>query len=119
MTVPLEREFAQLWEAIAMPFDCSEHEPTVAALSVIERHVRETGAASRCEKCGHDDVLIRWHEKRPTNRQAACRDSMSVLDYGRLPESHREHLHHHCRRCQYEWVGPVRAALPAQEGAEA
>jgi hypothetical protein len=35
---------------------------------------------------------------------------MSVLDYGRLPESRAEHLHFHCRRCQFIWLGPVLAA---------
>ena len=87
----------------------------LAALSVIERHVQDMERETRCEKCGTDDVLVRWHERRPSNRQAACRDDMSVLDYGKRPEEKKEHLHYHCRRCQFDWTAPVRAALPARE----
>ena len=57
----------------------------------------------RCEKCGSDDVLVRWH--RASKYRTECERYRSVLDPG--PKSHKEHLHFHCRRCQYEWIGPI------------
>jgi hypothetical protein len=60
----------------------------------------------RCEKCGGDDVQCRWHGEGaydPSRRHAPCWG-----DYGRTGgKPAEEHLHYHCRRCQFDWTGPL------------
>jgi hypothetical protein len=64
------------------------------------------GAKLRCGKCGFGDVMIRWHGNgayHSSRRGQACWG-----DYGSdrgKPKS--EHLHYHCRTCQFSWTGPL------------
>ena len=57
----------------------------------------------RCEKCGGDDVLCRWHGEGaydPSRRHAPCWG-----DYGDTRgKPAEEHLHYHCRRFQFDWT---------------
>ena len=52
-----------------------------------------------CPKCSCGDVGVAWHEN---DRFPAGCGSMARV---RNPS---EHLHYTCRRCQYEWTGPIR-----------
>ena len=61
--------------------------------------------APTCEKCGSDDVLTRWHGEgfyHSSRNHTAC---WSKFDLGGAGE--HEHLHYHCRTCQFEWTGPL------------
>jgi hypothetical protein len=63
-----------------------------------------------CEKCGSDDLNVQWHGAGPdhrTRQYARCR--VYGEDRGK-PAG--EHLHYHCRRCDFDWAGPL---TPAEE----
>jgi DNA-directed RNA polymerase subunit M/transcription elongation factor TFIIS len=79
-----------------------------AALRRLEARV----AVVNCPKCGGNDVLVRWHRAQARGDfWTTCEQKRSVLDSDR-PKSAEEHLHYHCRRCQYDWIGPVLQAAP-------
>lgn len=54
----------------------------------------------RCEKCGSDDISCTWHQGR-----------FGAAVYHRCQytqtQHEGEHLHYSCRRCAYEWTGPL------------
>lgn len=58
----------------------------------------------RCEKCGSDDVCVRWHgegSEHDSRHYDVCRE------YGRWRgEPKEEHLHYTCRTCSWQWHGP-------------
>lgn len=63
-----------------------------------------------CVKCGSTDILVEWHRKSTfefPNEIAGdtCGEHRSILD--EYPREPKEHLHYHCRGCQYEWTGPT------------
>jgi hypothetical protein len=41
-----------------------------------------------------------------------------TCSYGSNAKEHGEHLHRHCRGCQYDWIDPVRAASPVSVTAD-
>lgn len=65
-----------------------------------------------CPKCGTDDVLVRWHDRKKRGDYfGPCERERSATS--RRPVSDKEHLHYHCRRCQYDWLGPTLAEMAA------
>lgn len=62
-------------------------------------------AAPACEKCGGDDIYIAYHAKGCSDPD--CR-SCAKCSYSDHAKAHGEHLHYHCRRCHFDWLGPVK-----------
>ena len=59
-----------------------------------------------CEKCGSDEVLTRWHGKGAYHESRYPQPCHG--DYGPSRGKPKgEHLHYHCRNCQFDWTGPV------------
>ena len=64
-----------------------------------------------CIKCGSVDISTEWHRATSFKFPASfcsdtCGEHRSSLD--KFPKEKREHLHRHCRNCQFEWIDPTK-----------
>lgn len=62
-----------------------------------------TAQATSCAKCGGEDIYTRYHKQGCSKENCSCAE----CSYGSHSKQHTEHLHYSCRRCSFDWVGPV------------
>ena len=56
-----------------------------------------------CPKCGGADIYLTYHRQGCSKEGCTC----ATCSYGDHAKEHDEHLHYYCRRCSYDWTGPV------------
>ena len=57
-----------------------------------------------CAKCGGEDIYRAYHKQGCREPDCGCAE----CSYGSHAKAHGEHLHYHCRGCQFDWLGPVK-----------
>lgn len=92
-----------------------EGEGKVCGVCCGHHGAREGGrvsAGSVCEKCGGDEIMVRWHAGYyVTGKYDRC-------GIGDRDQPKGEHLHYRCDLCRYDWTGPVVAARPSDAGTD-
>lgn len=64
---------------------------------------RSGGTQPPCAKCAGGDIGVTYHKQGCPKDDCSCANCA----YGSHQKQHTEHLHFTCRRCHYDWVGPV------------
>lgn len=91
-----------------VPISDPATERIVARVIATEKEAAQSGREKneRCEKCSSNDIHVRWHgaaSYHPSRKWQSCWG-----DYGdNHGEPKEEHLHYHCRTCQFDWTGPL------------
>ncbi len=62
--------------------------------------------SSSCPKCGSTDISMSYHKQGCSDLNCSCAE----CSWGSHHNQHDEHLHRHCRGCQYDWIDPVLVA---------
>lgn len=65
--------------------------------------------ALACVKCGSEDIGVTYHKQGCDNARCSCATCL----YGSHAKQHAEHLHYHCRVCQFDWTGPTNDSAPS------
>jgi len=62
----------------------------------------------KCPKCGGLQTNVTYHADSMTMRSPGCGWSQHTHTPG-------EHLHYTCQTCKYDWTGPVKAEVKADD----
>ena len=58
-----------------------------------------------CPKCGSEDINTTFHPATDCTKCNDCHEYLSLTK--RCPGGTEEHLHRHCRGCQFSWNDPT------------